>query len=234
MRKFSSYGLVDKDLHFYVPRKELVETAFSRLAGENPEKGGHYITVWAPRQCGKSWIMREVLYRLRESETFDVRIFSFQSAKTLETDQGVLNFFAKKMEETFSKKFPDITSWGEIATFFRKPFFEKPVILILDEFDALQEDFINKFANEFREIYISRQVADRQDSNYCFLHGLAMIGVRSVLGIENVKGSPFNVQRSMHIPNLTYEEVCSMFRWYEEESGQKYKEYKTCDFRKCR
>ena len=52
------------------------------------------------------------------------------------------------------------------------------------------------------------------------LHAVALIGVRSVLGIENQKGSPFNVQRSVHIPNLTFEEVEEMFKWYEKESGQ--------------
>jgi hypothetical protein len=56
---------------------------------------------------------------------------------------------------------------------------------------------------------------------YYLLHGLALIGVRNVLGIENEKGSPFNVQRSVHIPNLTFEEVAGMFQWYEKESGQK-------------
>ncbi|HLP61945.1 MAG TPA: hypothetical protein VK186_24090, partial [Candidatus Deferrimicrobium sp.] len=49
---------------------------------------------------------------------------------------------------------------------------------------------------------------------------VALIGVRSVLGIENQKGSPFNVQRSVHIANLTYEEMAAMFKWYEKESGQ--------------
>jgi hypothetical protein len=49
---------------------------------------------------------------------------------------------------------------------------------------------------------------------------VALIGVRSVLGIENATGSPFNVQRSLHIPNLSYDEVEGMFRWYERESGR--------------
>ncbi len=57
------------------------------------------------------------------------------------------------------------------------------------------------------------------DEKFYLLHGLALIGVRSVLGIENVSGSPFNVQRSVHIPNLTFEEVDGMFKWYERESG---------------
>ncbi|MCU0289558.1 MAG: hypothetical protein MUF15_24585, partial [Acidobacteria bacterium] len=44
--------------------------------------------------------------------------------------------------------------------------------------------------------------------------------MRSVLGIENEKGSPFNVQRSVHIPNLTFKEVEEMFKWYEQERSQ--------------
>jgi hypothetical protein len=92
----------------------------------------------------------------------------------------------------------------------------------LDEFDALGEEFINKFANEFRAIYTSRfNETDRKTGEKsCLLHGLALIGVRSVLGVENVKGSPFNVQRGVHVSNLTFDEVYGMFKWYEQESGQ--------------
>ena len=57
MRRFSSYGPVNPKLHYYAPRKELIEKAYTTLVGENPEEGGHYITVWAPRQYGKTWIM---------------------------------------------------------------------------------------------------------------------------------------------------------------------------------
>ena len=53
---------------------------------------------------------------------------------------------------------------------------------------------------------------------------MALIGVRSVLGIENKRGSPFNVQRSLHIPNLTKGEVFQMYQWYERESGQQVEE----------
>ena len=64
MRKFSSYGPVDTELHYYVPRKALIEQAVSLLVGENPNKGGHYTTVWAPRQRGKSWVMQQTLQRV--------------------------------------------------------------------------------------------------------------------------------------------------------------------------
>ncbi|OAD21488.1 hypothetical protein THIOM_002740, partial [Candidatus Thiomargarita nelsonii] len=49
-----------------------------QLLGDNPDKGGHYITVWAPRQTGKTWIMREVFLRLQHLEPFDVVALSLQ------------------------------------------------------------------------------------------------------------------------------------------------------------
>jgi hypothetical protein len=71
-------------------------------------------------------------------------------------------------------------------------------------------------------MYISRrdQTDKTTEEKEYLLHGVALIGVRSVLGIENETGSPFNVQRSVHIPNLTFAEVEGMFKWYERESEQ--------------
>ncbi|MDM8524566.1 AAA-like domain-containing protein [Desulfococcaceae bacterium HSG8] len=223
MRKFSSYGPVNTKIHYYAPRKELLDRAFTQLIGEIPEEGGHYITVWAPRQTGKTWVMQQIVRKIRKQGEFEVAIISMQSAKTEKTDAGVLEVLVKKLGQWFDRKLPETDSWKNLADVFTGEYFEKPLILILDEFDALREDFINKFANEFRDIYIGRQNEAEKPSGEktCLLHGLALIGVRSVLGIENVSGSPFNVQRSLRIPNLTYDEVNEMFARYQEESGQK-------------
>ncbi|OQY48615.1 MAG: hypothetical protein B6242_01885 [Anaerolineaceae bacterium 4572_78] len=72
MRKFFSYGPLDKDLYYYVPRTKLIDFGLLQLLGENPKKGGHYITVWAPRQQSKTWIMANVLWRLMKDDRFDV------------------------------------------------------------------------------------------------------------------------------------------------------------------
>ena len=45
MRKFSSYGLIDNEIHYHVPRNKLIESAYNQLIGDSPEKDGHYITV---------------------------------------------------------------------------------------------------------------------------------------------------------------------------------------------
>jgi predicted AAA+ superfamily ATPase len=55
----------------------LIEQALGQLLGENPDEGGHCITVWAPRQAGKTWVMQQVLASLRD----DAQYGSFDVAK---------------------------------------------------------------------------------------------------------------------------------------------------------
>lgn len=78
MRRFHSYGPVDCEEHFCVPRRALIEQCLAQLL-DNPEKGGHYFTIWAPRQSGKTWLMRQVKQEIaqRYGEQFTVFTFSF-------------------------------------------------------------------------------------------------------------------------------------------------------------
>jgi hypothetical protein len=209
-------------MHYYVPRKALIDRAYTQLVGEKPEKGGHYITVWAPRQRGKTWVMQQVVSRLKQRDDFEIAILTLQSAKNVTTAEDALDVLVRELRTWFGREFPGVTAWRDLEQVFSAAYFCKPLILILDEFDAMGETFINAFANEFRKMHIGRiNEADKPSAEKsCLLHGLTLIGVRSVLGIENVSGSPFNVQRSIHIPNLTFEEVVEMYRWYEQESGQ--------------
>jgi len=223
MRRFSSYGPIDTDLHYYAPRNELIEKAYRQLVGENPDKDGHYITVWAPRQCGKTWGMQEVVKKLKQTGQYEVGMISLERAKEKKDETKVLKILIEKLQIAFERSFPPIKEIDELPGLFTKQYFRKPVILILDEFDALEEVFINRFAGIFRDLFMSRSnEKDRKSKDKtCLLHGLALVGVRSVLGIENVTGSPFNVQRNLQIPKLTESEVKGMFAWYEKESGQK-------------
>lgn len=222
MRKFFSYGPLDVNLHYYAPRTVLIERACQQLIGDDPTAGGHYITVWAPRQSGKTWLMQQVAARIKQRGDFDVVITTLQLAKNTETPAAALKILITHLRDHFQRDFPLITEWSDLPVLFTAAYFERPVILLLDEFDALAPAFINAFVNEFRGIYTERSNQGERvsaEKGY-LLHGLALIGVRNVLGIENVSGSPFNVQRSLRIPNLTLEEVTGMFQWYAQESGQ--------------
>ena len=222
MRRFTSYGPINPKLHYYMPRESLIEKAYANLIGEIPAEGGHYFTVWAPRQSGKTWIMQEAVKKINASGEYEIGILSMERAKNEKNEKKFLEILIKKLNTAFDKSLPFIQQINDIPDLFTRQYFQAPVVLILDEFDALNEEFINRLVSIFRDIYLSRSNELNRPSREktYLLHSLALIGVRSVLGIENEKGSPFNVQRSVHIPNLTYDEVKGMFQWYEKESRQ--------------
>ncbi|MGE0084880.1 MAG: AAA-like domain-containing protein [Desulfococcaceae bacterium] len=218
MRHFHSYGPVDCEEHFCLARRELVDACFRQLMG-NPEKGGHFFTIWAPRQTGKTWLMRET-----EKKIGEIYGGQFMTVKMscqgiiLENDDPVDAFLQKVPKLILDSLDRDIkapVSWEEWMLLFHKRLgiFEKPVILFIDEFDSLPPKVIDRLVTLFRDMYLNRE-------SYC-LHGLALIGVRAVLGVESLRGSPFNIQRSLHVPNFTYEETLELFRQYQEESSQK-------------
>ena len=225
MRRFSSYGPLDTAAHFYVPRTELIDTVLAAVVGDNPEQGGGYVTVWAPRQSGKSWIVGQVVRRLRsdtQHRGFDVVAASVEHLRT-EPDAGaVARAIAAEVAGILGLDLPPIRSAREFETIFRRERLSKPLVLVLDEFDALPEESIGAIVGVFRKIHGDRRLqagrpAERRDF---LLHGVILVGVRSTLGIDVPTGSPFNVQRSVHVPNLVRDEVREMFAWYERESGQ--------------
>ena len=221
-RKFSSYGPIDTDEHYYAPRENLIEQALSQLVGDNPDKGGHYFTVWAPRQTGKTWILNQALHRLKTDARFYSVKVSMESLKMSEDALYVAEKIVHAVNKEWNLALPVISEMRRFPELFTHQYLDRPLILILDEFDALSETVINTIVSFLRDMYIARQEEfDRvsADKEY-LLHGVALIGVRAVLGIGNVKGSPFNIQRSLHIPNLTQAEVSGMFAWRQRESGQ--------------
>ena len=218
MRRFFSYGPVDCEIHFCVPRRELIEECIEQLIGE---KFGHYFTLWAPRQTGKTWLMREVKKEIekRYGDEFIVGMMSMQGVDIKKEEEPEI--FLKKVpylfKNTFNLEIEEPHSWEEFQSlFFRDNIFSKPVILFIDEFDNLPSKVIDKLVIRFRDIYLNR-------GNY-LLHGLALIGVRAVLGVESERGSPFNIQRSMKVDNFTFDEVKDLYKQYIEESGQKIEE----------
>jgi len=222
MRKFSSYGPPNNKIHYYAPRKALVADALAQLKGDAEEEGGHYITVWASRQTGKSWIMREVVSTFKQENQFDVVILPLQHLSNVTDINRVVQVLGLELMENLGLEKPTVNTLEDFSLLFKRETLRKPLILILDEFDGLSEPVIALLVGFFRNIYTARQ--NQMDKGAAekdyLLHGMALIGVRAVLGVENVKGSPFNVQRSLHIPNLTHDEVGYLFNWYQQESGQ--------------
>ncbi len=218
MRRFHSYGPVDCEDHFCAPREGLIRKCKEQLVGK-PEKGGHYFTIWAPRQTGKTWLMRRVKEEIEGTEegAFIVGDMSMQGVILEEDDPDDVFFrhVPRLFRHAFGVSIEAPGRWDDWIRLFDKEsgVFEKPAILFIDEFDSLPPGMVDRLVTLFRDMYL-------ESENY-HLHGLALIGVRAVLGVESLRGSPFNVQRSLQIPNLDRAEVMDLFEQYRTESGQK-------------
>ncbi|MCP4132336.1 MAG: hypothetical protein GY754_15295 [bacterium] len=223
MRKFSSYGPFDTDLHYYAPRVELIDKVYSQLLGDEIEKGGHYLTVWAPQYTGKTWLMQQIFLRLQSDERFDVVKLNFENFKAEEDINTILMYIGEKILKALNQAIIKTNTLVKFSSIFQNDILDKPLVLLFDDFDALPEDGISAILSSFRNIFMSRQDQAKKSSDRrgYLLHGAALIGLRSGYSIVEAEGPPFNIQRSIHIPNLTYDEVDGMFKWYERESGQK-------------
>ncbi|MCP5108840.1 MAG: ATP-binding protein, partial [bacterium] len=154
MRRFSSYGPINIKLHYHAPRKELIEGAYTRLMGEEPTEEGHYITVWAPRQCGKTWIMQQILFQLQKNPQFDVLKINLEHLKYEKETGTIIDVISREIGEGLNRNLTGITTQAQFQEIFKKDVLKKPLILILDEFDALSEEGLNAIVSAFRNIYI--------------------------------------------------------------------------------
>jgi len=152
MPRFTSYGPVNVKRHYHVPRTELIDRALDEVIGEYPTDGGHYITVWAPRQTGKTWILQNVLWRIQEQAEYDwidaVKL-NLQDLKLVDDPNVAAKLIASRIfmeleiDKTETPLPEEVSDFHEIFT---KPVLKKPLILIMDEFDALQPQVIAALA----------------------------------------------------------------------------------------
>ncbi|EDN70262.1 conserved hypothetical protein [Beggiatoa sp. PS] len=219
MRYFSSYGPVNCEAHFCVQRQALIASGIRQLIGSPEEKSGHYFTIWAPRQTGKTWLMRRIEQEIKQQypEEFTVFNFSLGSLRGMNFSASEGSDFPKQFGDLLQGMLPGkpiVSNWNAFRDLFSRAegLWDRPLILLIDEVDTIPTALIDLMVAQFRELYLKRE------NNW--LHGLALIGVRAVLGIESQRGSPFNIQKSLKVPNLTPEEVKELYRQYQEESGQ--------------
>ena len=220
MRKFSSYGPVNTKDHFCIQRQSLINQCVKQLTG-NTESKGDYFTIWAPRQTGKTWLIQETAKTIKSqnNKPFIVACISMQGfiPEGNCLSESFLKYFFSALEDELCIQINQQPGWNNLRQLFnrQKGLFDKPLILFIDEFDTLAPEIIDQIVTLFRDMYLKRE--------HYRLHGLVLVGVRSVMGVDSERASPFNVQRSMKVDNFSLSEVIALFDQYQHDSGQKIK-----------
>lgn len=220
-----------------IPGEHYLLPAQRRLPGvrELIERKSYFV-LHAARQSGKTTFLEALARDLREEGRFAVLHTSCEVGQTLKDDlEGSIDAVLHELQRNARQQLPadlqppevdasapprtravDLLSrWAEQCP--------KPIVLLLDEIDALHGEALLSLLRQLRSGFPSRPAS--------FPQSVALVGLRDVrdyrlfAGGENGLGtsSPFNVKvESLTLPNFTAAEVAELYAQHTEETGQRF------------
>ena len=200
---------------------------------------GAYFVVHAPRQTGKTTTLRALARALTKEGKFAALHFSCEAAKVAKDDYGaaeqiILREIRLRAETEFSADLAPVAQWppsGPPGSALREALAAwaracpRPLVLMFDEIDALQDESLHSVLAQLRAGFNERPG---------FPHSVVLCGLRDVRDYKTASGggeprlgssSPFNVKlESLRIGNLSEAEVRLLFGEHTQETGQPFTE----------
>ncbi|MCB1193916.1 MAG: AAA-like domain-containing protein [Leptospiraceae bacterium] len=205
-RYFNTSGPNIPEDHYTLDRFDLI------AKGKDLVYKSRYFTIWAPRQTGKSTYFR-FLARELEKEGYKVAHINFENYRNAELN-SFLNKFIGEINRFWETHFEKI----DISDIFYQleKIKEKRFVLIIDEVEGINVDYLNDFLHAIRSVYHSRE-------NHC-LKSVILVGVSNITGIIQDNASPFNIADELDVPYFTNEETKELLEQHEVETGQLFDE----------
>ncbi|MBW7874892.1 MAG: ATP-binding protein [Candidatus Cloacimonetes bacterium] len=232
MKKFfNTAGANQPRLHYTVWRPLGVKPILELIEQEK------YFTHHAPRQSGKTTLLREICRKLNEQGKYlalHITVESAQSARdhVLRANQVILQALQLMLELALPDSYKDfphsdtflnqdsgvqacLTQWSKIS--------HKPIVLVIDEIDSMAGESLIALLRQLRAGYDQRPES--------FPQSIILNGVRDLKDyrIYSSKedtwltgGSCFNIKaESIRLGNFTLENVRELFSQHEAEYNQK-------------
>ena len=227
MKFFNTAGPCKPDIHYLI-------SASSRL----PElrvlvDQQAYFVIHAPRQIGKTTMIRELAQELTAEGRYAAVTVSMEAGAAFNDDPAVAELAilgnwksaatvrlpAELQPPAWPQANPGsalreaVRAWSQSCP--------RPLVLFLDEIDALENQALISVLRQLRDGY-----ADRPKG---FPWSLALVGMRDVRDYKVASGasdrlhtaSPFNIKlESLTLRNFTVEEVATLYRQHTAETGQ--------------
>ncbi|KLO21454.1 hypothetical protein X275_09280, partial [Marinitoga sp. 1197] len=214
MRRFCTSGPVDKKTCYYIERPDIMKEALDHI------ENWRYFTVSAPRQSGKTTLLKDIVEKTKEKY---LPIFiSFEDYDGLEDEKEFIEVFLediiKKLKNQNIKigikkeEYKNIREINKIIDKIHEAT-KKEVVLMIDEFEKFDnEKLMNKFLHTIRKIYHDREIYK--------LRSVILISVGYLSGILEDNASPFNIAEHLEVPYFTKEQVYDLLLQHETETGQ--------------
>ncbi len=226
MKTFNTAGPCVPGKHYMIPPKF---STFKKLIDAE-----RYFILHAPRQTGKTTLMLQLMKHLNEEGKYIALYVNIEAAqpwrnKIAEVNQTIVNEFQLNAEIYLPKEIQPSPrtlegSVNSFSTFLSRWCLElpKPLVVLMDEVDALIGDGLLSVLRQLRSGYNKRPNA--------FPHALCLIGLRDIRDYRIYSdaskrhilgGSAFNIkEKSILLKDFTFEEIKDLYAQHTTETGQ--------------
>ncbi|MDW8228858.1 MAG: ATP-binding protein [Saprospiraceae bacterium] len=233
-RYFNTTGLCNPEEHYMV----------DPLRGKYPDirrliEAKQYFLIHAPRQTGKTTLLHALARRLNAEGRYISIVSSLESAgfqdiSVAEANWAMVSSLRDNAELFLNEDFmpPTLEQYSPGVTLFQRYLQDwcrglpKPLVLLLDEVDALYDDVLVSVLRQLRDGFQRRP--------RLFPQSVALVGLRDIREYrlkargENPSlgaGSPFNVKaKSIFLKVFTHEEALGLLQQHTDETGQVFTE----------
>ena len=227
MRFFNTAGPCQSDIHFMLPTEARLPAARRLIERRN------YFVLHAPRQSGKTTILLEMAQELTAAGRYAAVLVSVETGAAFPNDLdraelAILDSWRNSAlvrlpVELQPPAWPPAAIGGRIRTALRTwaQASPRPLVVFIDEIDALQDDVLMSVLRQLRDGYDDRPRG--------FPWSLALIGLRDVRDYKVASGSsdrlhtasPFNIKaESLTLGNFTAAEVAALYAQHTADTGQ--------------
>lgn len=230
-RQFNTAGPNVAADHYTLPPLE-------RLPPDAPElvEQGYYFVLHAPRQSGKTTAMLALADLFRQNGRYAVVFVSLEHAREIADRTEVIGLVVQALQSAAHGQLPpadqpppedpaDAVMTGSrlYELLHRWAAKARPLVLIIDEIDCLQDDGLISVLSQLRKGYPERPLA--------FPHSVALFGMRAVRDYKVASGgspnlgtsSPFNISReAMTVRFFTREDIATLYAQHTAETGQSF------------
>jgi len=200
-REFNTSGPNWPDQHYTLQREALVAEGLSLVQKQR------YFTIWAPRQGGKSTYFELLTLRLRQ-EGYGVVHVNFEDYQQAPVEEPMRDL-QREAEQHWQVTLPikNFTAWKQVV----KDHTDNNWVLIVDEIEGLNREYLQTFLHTIRSLYHSRR-------NHA-LKSVIIVGVSNLAGIMQDNTSPFNIADTFTVPYFTKGEVYELLGQHEAETA---------------
>ena len=235
-RFFNTAGPIKTDLHYYIdPLKRFDLEEVLLLIRQQK-----YFVLHAPRQTGKTTCMLALRDYLNEhgeyiavyanveaGQAFRNNVKEVVGSVCQEIASRCSDILGNKLPETLNKKIREEECENRLTTYLSElsKSLDKPMVLFIDEIDALVGDSLVSVLRQLRIGY------DRRPAQ--FPSSIILFGVRDVRDYRIVLsnqdivtgGSAFNIKaESLRLGNMTKEEIHELYMEHTKATGQQFDE----------